>query len=1150
MKLSIHKSLLLSIVALTSVPIHAQGTGDLLTTVGTTVRGNDGQNRAYILWQPGEAASTLGKQFAIYSKPGLADSPSNFTRLGVQTLQTSPNTIRAVLELGAKIDLSAASLYERIDAIHREITLAPGAPISGAADVSLDSAGKLAFLVQSAVTDPKILSRLFFLGRAHPGVMQALGHAFAVNIPAGIRTYEIREIDNAANDIRVIGRVTLDPANPATPSAPSPPIQIFHEVAEGSQYPVNPKDHLNARFRWGIGDDLRNQLPLTFGFDLYRVDKSTAESLGWHEKTPSPEEMTDAVNAYQPTDSKPLISRANDIPVLVTDLLTPAQAADPADRKRFDFADDGIWYSGGDGKSTRRPYIDGEAYYFFVAARTITGAPGKLSSGTLVTMCDSLPPNPPSIASVTSTFVRPADAADWKNQGGTQFLQLRIRQLPGTDNTEAARGYYVYRWGTSQEYLENIGNPAKGRISALIPSNSTTKFLTFNDNGANSPNISTHLDKSVWYTVRSVGKSDCGTEVLGGHSAPYAGVLRDFKSSAGPTGGYLVCFNSPTVTYAGRSIGKPEDIGLPIDYIGTTIAVTRLKAIIAAAEIEVFTRNKTQENLSIYSGRVSFQNGDTIHVNLPIRERPTDNSPLIIRVRSVAANGQVSTTLERAVSNAAAAPYVIHSFDADATKVTQDIGTANPPIHESADPDGTVNFVRGFINFPVNQNILEWRVYRRIGSDGPLSLIQKGEGADLPNPGTWVDDAPPAATAATVCYYGQTFDQNANPSPLENFGCTTMVNSNLPTPMLSAPKIIGEAAGTMTLQLEWFCDPAGVDRFEILTASAAGGLPQVAGLSDALTGVPDTFISSDFPDISFYPFQTPRVGAAMGNGPAFGIQVTVPANQAHYFAIRACGPGVYPRPSGSVSNVVSKQYTPQPTEVQPVIPWPARPLPGNYEHRVPVETYLKGEGPFWPVILPADYRTPSAILIGLTTDPLTTNSTGLIATIRRPKDDTAFNLPTTSVFQVRESKENAGLASSLMPFVLYRYQLPSESYPNARPNLVQCTPLIDRISYRSFDDGKDEGFEIRDPFLIFIPFSAQSFLQLPVSGSWSDSLAPTLDNPAAINPRPDYLADATGAIFLRDTLPVIQGCKYRYLLTQFDSRGEIKRVIPVQPLQH
>jgi hypothetical protein len=1147
MKLSIPLAFFLAIIP---AQLQAQGTGDLLTTVGTTVRGNDGQNRAYILWQPGEAASTLGKQFAVYAKPGPADSPTEFTRLGIQTLQTSPNTIRAVLELGAKIDLSSAALYERIDAIHREITLAPGAPVSGASDASLDSAGKLAFLIQSAVTDPKILSRLFFLGRAHPGVMQVLGHAFTVNIPAGIRTYEIREINNAGNDIRVTGRVTLDPASPDIPAAPSPPIQIFHEVAEGSQYPVNPKDHLNARFRWGIDEELRSQLPLTFGFDLYRVEKDTAENLGWHDKAPSPEEITNAVNSFQANDPNPTISRANDIPILVGDLLTPAQAADPNDGRRFDFADDGIWHTGKDGKSTRRPYKDGESFYFFVAARTITGAPGNLSTGTLVTMCDRLPPNPPSISTITSTFVRPADPADWKDQGGSQFLQLRIRQLPSSDFAEAARGYYVYRWDTSQEYLENIGNPTKGRVGPMIFPDPDRKLLTFNDNGANSPNIKTHLDKSVWYTVRAVGQSSCGAEILSGHSAPYAGVLRDFKAAAGPTGGYLVCLNTPTVSYAGRSIGKPEDIGLPAEYTGTTIAVTRLNPIITATEIEVFIKNKNQDNLSIYSGRVSFQTGDTVRVNLPIRERSTENSPLTIRIRSVAVNGRMSDTLERAVSNAQSAPYVTHSFTADATKVTLDIGAANPPIHESSDPDGTVNFISGFINFPLNQGIREWRIYRRIGSEGELTLIHKQEGGQLLNPGTWVDDAPPAATAATVCYYGQIFDQNANPSPMVNFGCTTMVNSSLPTPMLSAPEIIGEAAGTMTLQLEWFCDPAGVDRFEILTASAAGGIPQVTGLSDALTGVPDTFISSDFPDISFYPFQTPRVGAAMGNGPAFGIQVTVPANQAHYFAIRACGPGAYPRPSGSVSNVVSKQYTPQPTEAQPVIPWPARPLPGNYEHRVPIETFLKGEGPFWPVILPTDYRTPSAILIGLTTDPLTTNSIGAIATLRKPKDDTAVTLPTDSVFKVRESKENAGRASSLLPFVLYRYQLPSESFPDARPNLVQCTPLIDRISYRSFDDGKDKGFEIRDPFLLFIPFSPQSFLELPVSGNWSDAIAPTTANPATIDPRPDYLTDATGAIFLRDTLPVIQGCKYRYLITQFDSRGEIKRVIPVQPLQH
>ena len=81
----------------------AQTASELLTTVGTTVQVS-GNHHAYVLWQPGDAGSTLGKRFAVYSKSGTADTAGSYTRHGIQTLQTSPNTIRALLELGETLD--------------------------------------------------------------------------------------------------------------------------------------------------------------------------------------------------------------------------------------------------------------------------------------------------------------------------------------------------------------------------------------------------------------------------------------------------------------------------------------------------------------------------------------------------------------------------------------------------------------------------------------------------------------------------------------------------------------------------------------------------------------------------------------------------------------------------------------------------------------------------------------------------------------------------------------------------------------------------------------------------------------------------------------------------------------------------------------
>jgi hypothetical protein len=1141
MKRHLTKALLL--IAALAGPLHAQDTEQLLTTVGTTVTAN-GTTHAYLLWQPGDAASTLGKRFAIYAKPGNPADPGVFTRLGIQTLQTSPNTIRALLELGAKIDRAAPAANSRIDGIHREITLQPAADPATPADPSLDAADKLSFLIQSAVTDPRLLSRLFFLGRAHPGVMQALGHAFSIPIPAGTRTFEIREINLADNDIRVVGRVTLDPSAPVIPEAPFPPVQVFHPVSAGSQYEINAKDHLNARIRWGVDSNLRTQLPHTFGFDVFRVKKSVAESLGWHTTPPTPAAILTALNAYDPTDANPDIAMANELPILVGDLLSPADAANPADQERFDFSDDGVWHLGEDGRKIRRPYSDGEAFYYYVAARTITGAPGLLSPGSLIQLCDRLPPTPPSIFSVLSNFVRPANPADWATQGGSQFLQVKIRQLPNLTDAEAAKGYYIYRWSSSQEYLNNLGNPATNRIGTLNLHLNGSQFLTYNDNGVGSPTLASHGDRAVWYTVRAVGRSACGGEVISGHSSPISGVLRDFKAPNGPTGSFLICRTVPTTTFLERDEQKdPTDNGLPATFRGVTIQVTRNNPAIVSSEIEVALRQADQSWLTVHNEQITYQLGDTIQADLPYREPQLESRPMRIRVRSISANGLVSNTVERIAFNSKYPPYVVFRFAATATKDCVDIATANPPVHESSDLTGLVNIIQGSLVFPPAQGVGEWRIYRRVGSDGPLSLIAKAEGTTLPNPSIWEDNALPSANGETVCYYGQIFDQNANPSPLELLGCVMMVNPNLPTPMLAPAEIISEVGDTIKIKLEWFCDPVGVDRFEILAAVEGGTIPQINGLSEVLAEVPASGITGDFADLDFYPFQTSRIGAALGSGPGFGLEVTVPANQRIYFAVRACGPGAFPRTHGAASNVVSARWQPEVTGPQPIIPWPARPLPGTFDHRRQIESYAVGEGPLWPIILPTEYGVPTAILIGLTRHSLQANSIGKQAILDSPLP------PNDYIFKIRETVGDSTKLTNLFPCILYRYQLPSDRFPNARANLVQCTPLIDRISWRYENDEKQPGYHISDPFLTFVA-SAQPTINVPFSGNWDNNTLPTLAPPSQAANRPLYLESNTGLILLNDPLPVTVGAKYRHLLVQFQGRGEIKRIIPLQPVQH
>jgi hypothetical protein len=241
--------------------------------------------------------------------------------------------------------------------------------------------------------------------------------------------------------------------------------------------------------------------------------------------------------------------------------------------------------------------------------------------------------------------------------------------------------------------------------------------------------------------------------------------------------------------------------------------------------------------------------------------------------------------------------------------------------------------------------------------------------------------------------------------------------------------------------------------------------------------------------------------------------------------------------------VVTSRWQTQPAGPQAVIPWPARPLPGLFDHRQSIAGFTADEGPLWPLVLPTSLGTPTGILVGLTRHQFE-KSGPTLTMLFSPEP------PENYLFKLRKNRSAAASLEELMPFMLYRYQVDSETFTNARANLVQCTPLIDRISWKVEGDVQlgNSYHAVRDPFFQFVSLNFQ--IPLPVSGNWSDTATPIMGSPLSFNPRPPYLEDATGLILLNDPLPVTTGAKYRHLIVQFDPRGEIKRVIPLDPIQH
>jgi hypothetical protein len=128
--------------------------------------------------------------------------------------------------------------------------------------------------------------------------------------------------------------------------------------------------------------------------------------------------------------------------------------------------------------------------------------------------------------------------------------------------------------------------------------------------------------------------------------------------------------------------------------------------------------------------------------------------------------------------------------------------------------------------------------------------------------------------------------------------------------------------------------------------------------------------------------------------------------------------------------------------------------------------------------------------------------------------------------------------------------------------------LIDRYGYRNVVDGVAVRTEVRDPFLGFQPWERNA-IEVPIKGRFQADKEPFRPNPPATDDAPageyvvgiptdvdppvefpQYLIGSMGAVFWKDPMPVAKGAKYRYLIVRFDDRGEIRAVIPTNPVQH
>ena len=1127
----------------------------LLYTVGEIVT-VDNVPHAYLAWQGGDADAVLSSTYAIYAKPGLPSAPAPFIRLGTTTYQSSPSTALSLLRLGYRLDARGNSMRERIETLFRDAISQPGAslilrsggPDAGPGAPTLDTAEKLLQLLWAAAAQPDQIGGLLTFGRTHPGVMLTLGQAYAVPLTAPVTTFEVRLLDGNGADLRVVGRVTLDQAAPPILPAPGPALIVPHttQIAALGQ---SPKDHLVARLRWSMSDALRDALPATNGYDLYRLPRAVAESRGWHLTPPTPNAMLAAV-----ADGS--VTAVNQLPVFASPLLSAAAAANATDRETFHYADDNQQVPG-------RPRLaDGDQYYYFVATRTYTARPGLISPGSLVTIGYRLPPRPPEIVRVENTFTAATTPSGRESLEGTQRLKIIFRPLPdlpavnGRPDPRQPSAYHLYRWDSPRDYLLDAINPVlnPARIATLphVPGGALLEYV---DAGPLAPGQSADFGRTYYYTARAVD-SAAGVPNYGYHSGPAFGVLRD---RVGPPAPYSLLqtreLRSDTsyVTTASRPLAQVGTPTLTSGSAGFGVQLTRLDTLVEEWEMVVYRDPNYTVPLGQASGR--FPSGiDEVRQTFPV----APSNGLVVQVRNRSGVGTFSSWATANVPGEAPGSPLSNAWRLDFTAETNVITTfpsaGQVLVHDLVGPQNFILPISGQLS--LDSGLGSWRIYRRIGIDGELELIANGQGEELPNSAAWSDATPPVAGGTEVCYFAQTFDLNGNPSPLTLIECVTIRRNgaDLPVPILTKVKNLpARPDGRAEVQLEWFSDPVSVERFEILAAARDAVQPGVAGPQFQPVPIPSTPHPEAVPrDLQFTVFQTTRVGGGLGNGPNFTATALVPADQALVFAVRAVGSGQpNTRPRGKLSNLAEARWLAQPAAAGPVIPWPQRPLPGLFAPERAVSDFQPGEGPLYATALPLG---PQEALAGIVIGYLPSISlSGSIDVARESSGGRFFSTifypsslsaPETYILRVR-SQGNTGASESIFPFVVYRYQMPSPRYPAAVPNLVQVSPRIDRISH-----GQNlSGFSVRDPFLAFLPINAS--LPLPLTGTFrTDGTGYTVGNVLGMlgSTRPLYVRNFTHALVWKDPMPAARGARYRYLMVQFDADGEIKRILPTNPV--
>ena len=1078
------KALLLAIALLLAVAspalrVQGQVLEDTVFTLGTVTRDQTNRNWAYLVLQPTDSGLLADRKLAVYVKSGDTTSATPYERQAILTLQTDPLAITALLQRAGSIGEDLAALDGRVSNLFAAL-IPSGTPTL---------AERLSVVIRGSLDKPQHYQKLVQLARFHPAVAMCLGFGHAEQIGNGKYTFEVRDFDLGANaDRGVLGRVTVESGNPIILPAPGRPVESKDPSGKG---------HLNVKLRWATSPELRRLSLLSYGFNVYRVPKFVADSNPGLFLAGVPNRL----QFLAQVKTNPAIGRVTQLPVLASRNFDDSPAANPnsvlnpTNRVAF-VADDG-GLSGG-----TYVFQDGQQFFYYVTARDLLGRDGVVSQGTLVTICDRMPPDAPRIPAVENHYVF---------QGGApkQHLKVTWRPVPSTNDDSGISGYYVYRWTAPAQIPQNANQPLLNRISALIPHVPGQPTYTFIDSGAGAPGVPADVNKTFWYTIRAVDLSSCGGN-LSANSAPAFGVLRDREGPAAPNGGGPAILCCDPLLVGGKAFDVTPNDKVDPEMVDFDLVCTRRDNGIAFADFWFSSNGGSSSN---FVGRVYFAETATeVTRRLSYPRRQFDGNTLFVAsARSGDFQGDVSVIDIVRVGGLPERTRV-RRVEFEATTrcqrtqaVAGSVGRKGCDVHQPQPPAAVGDPVTPpesgvIVVLPLTPQTREYRLYRRVDY-GPLTLIKQGQTNydSVTNVVVQIPDEDMPANASVLCYYGQLFDEHGNGSPMTQLGDCITVTQPTAKPLLSALESLGgDAAPRMVIR--WFCSPAGLERFKVQVAVLGESPPNSMGAvlsTNQASGIGLQPLNPYLPFplwklVDFGEYVTPLIGPNFGDGASF--QLTVPVVQGKRYYVKVTGV-VKAGGAGKTSNTETFLWQPPPEEVGPKVPWPQRPLPALALHH--------------PGVTPVRLKLSDFDGLGIN-----------IGDVRRAdaREIKTGEGGTISMFEGVVKPESFiytnGQGNSLFPAVLYRFQVASPALPQVSGDLVQVSPLMKDIAAVTTNVPNVGVFtRVDDPFIRVTGLGQ-------VAGTKERSLV------------------------LLDTTPVILGANYAYLLVRFDDAGEVINVIP------